>query len=42
MDGQETINTADVWGMTGLRNVQHTLTVSFPPGKEWLVLDALV
>lgn len=40
--GVETVSTAVVWGMTGLSNGQHTLQVSFPPSRSYLVVDAFV
>lgn len=41
-EGPETVNTDDVWGVSGLKNRQHTLTISFPPDQRFLALDGLV
>ncbi|KAJ6484762.1 hypothetical protein C8R45DRAFT_790186, partial [Mycena sanguinolenta] len=40
--GRETLRSQIVWGATDLSNTDHTMTISMPPGVQYMVLDGLI
>ncbi|KAJ7584999.1 hypothetical protein C8J56DRAFT_862607 [Mycena floridula] len=41
-DGPETVASAPIFQLTGLKNEPHTLKISFPSEKQYLALDGLI
>jgi hypothetical protein len=39
---QPTVNSAVLWGQTGLPDAQHTLVMSMAPSGMYVIVDALV
>lgn len=42
VNGEETVRSAVVWGVSELMDMQHTLVVSMAPNGMWIEVDAFM